>query len=258
MSAALLGFSCPACTRPLEVPSSFAGQEGRCPRCRETVRVPDSGPLMRLVPAAAPASPDDRRRPCPACGEAIVSAALKCRFCGEAFAPLVRRGPSPHRPPQPLASPGERLGAWLIDRALYAPTLILVAIARAIQDLPPRGRYELVGLVLALLGAGWALLLLVRQTRGMAREGATLGKSWLGLCVVDGRGKVPGFGAAVVRRSWLPVGIYLAATVFSIFSCLLWLLDKALVAAQDGRALHDLLAGTFVVSGAPVREGDGP
>ncbi len=31
------------------------------------------------------------RRPCPACGEMIIMSALKCRFCGEAFDPGLKR-----------------------------------------------------------------------------------------------------------------------------------------------------------------------
>src|SRR5688572_6415637 len=36
--------------------------------------------------------PEDlrERRPCPACGEAIVATAQKCRFCGEIFDPALR------------------------------------------------------------------------------------------------------------------------------------------------------------------------
>jgi hypothetical protein len=36
--------------------------------------------------------PEDlrERRPCPACGEAIVATARKCRFCGEIFDPALR------------------------------------------------------------------------------------------------------------------------------------------------------------------------
>jgi hypothetical protein len=32
------------------------------------------------------------RRPCPACGEMIIASAAKCRFCGEIFDEVLRRG----------------------------------------------------------------------------------------------------------------------------------------------------------------------
>jgi len=44
-------------------------------------------------PGSAPSAVDSGvpRRPCPACGEMIIMSALRCRFCGEAFDPGLKR-----------------------------------------------------------------------------------------------------------------------------------------------------------------------
>lgn len=55
------------------------------------------GPMPSSSDPFAPSStptPSDAgvpRRPCPACGEMIIMSALKCRYCGEAFDPGLKR-----------------------------------------------------------------------------------------------------------------------------------------------------------------------
>lgn len=103
-------FECPRCARVTQVPASFAGRQGKCPGCRETIEVPDPAraPLLPLPdggglaplappalapPALAPpalAPPDPAlfaamgsdQRQCVACNQPIRQAAVKCRHCG--------------------------------------------------------------------------------------------------------------------------------------------------------------------------------
>jgi len=75
---------------------------------------------------------------------------------------------------------------------------------------------------------------------------ATPGKRWLGLKVVDLHGTRIGWGRASAR--------FLAGTL----SWLTLNLGHALAGWRaDGRALHDLVAGTRVVTRQPVRQRSG-
>jgi predicted RNA-binding Zn-ribbon protein involved in translation (DUF1610 family) len=50
-------------------------------------------------------SPIESRRPCPACGERILSSAAMCRFCGEVFDPaLKKKGRAPKQKPKKASS----------------------------------------------------------------------------------------------------------------------------------------------------------
>jgi len=48
----------------------------------------DDDPYQLADPAPAP----EPKRPCPMCGEMILASAVKCRFCGEVFDPMLRKG----------------------------------------------------------------------------------------------------------------------------------------------------------------------
>ena len=95
--------SCPACGKTLQAKDSAAGKQAKCPGCGGIISIPeavldtvdevqefDQGFDADFDYAAAeqqgPSSPSEQsRRPCPQCGEMIVSGAAKCRFCGEIF-----------------------------------------------------------------------------------------------------------------------------------------------------------------------------
>lgn len=99
--------TCGSCGKTLKAKDSAAGKKAKCPDCGSVMQIPDLVYDAEEVPADdygddygdgdyddgdygyeddvrnAPAGED--RRPCPACGEMIVSGAAKCRFCGEIF-----------------------------------------------------------------------------------------------------------------------------------------------------------------------------
>src|SRR5207245_9631585 len=53
----MISFACPACGRDLSVPDKMAGKPGRCPACKELVRVPgDVGQCDVRVPRPSPVS----------------------------------------------------------------------------------------------------------------------------------------------------------------------------------------------------------
>ena len=91
------------------------------------------------------------------------------------------------------------------------------------------------------LGAAWTLLAVLWQFAGNL-AGGTLGKKLLGLRVVTADGSSPGFFRALVRAlGWV------LSTPLANFGFILALFNS------KTRALHDLLAGTYVVEGGPRR-----
>ena len=108
-----ISFTCEFCGKRLKAPDSAAGKTSKCPQCGKPVTCPepvyDAEPVVEKpdVPeilddidpysdlddgtpygVSGPAEPEEseeRRRPCPMCGEMILASAAKCRFCGEVF-----------------------------------------------------------------------------------------------------------------------------------------------------------------------------
>ena len=107
-------FQCPKCSKKLRAPESAVGKSSACPGCGHMVACPepvydaevvessedrqkppgfnpvadvdDDKPYGLADPPPLPAaSSTESRRPCPMCGEMIVTTAAKCRFCGEVF-----------------------------------------------------------------------------------------------------------------------------------------------------------------------------
>ena len=73
------------CGHDLEIPAQRLGRHLICPMCSRTLIPLAATPVGAAMtaastPSAAPAQP---RRPCPSCGEMILSIARKCRHCGE-------------------------------------------------------------------------------------------------------------------------------------------------------------------------------
>ena len=98
--------SCTGCGKTLQAKDSAAGKQAKCPDCGGIISIPEAVYDAIDEPSAdvdegfdadfdfdyaaaehqSPTAPaGSQRRPCPQCGEMIVSSAAKCRFCGEIF-----------------------------------------------------------------------------------------------------------------------------------------------------------------------------
>jgi predicted RNA-binding Zn-ribbon protein involved in translation (DUF1610 family) len=87
-------------------PDTAGGKRAKCPKCGGVIQIPAQAAADEILDAEpevaspytdddfaveAPAKPADEveRKPCPKCGEMIARNALKCRFCGEIFDPML-------------------------------------------------------------------------------------------------------------------------------------------------------------------------
>jgi hypothetical protein len=99
-----ISFQCPYCGMNLKAPESAAGKSSACPRCEATVTCPepvydaevlgkgDDGAIQESAGyRPAEESTAEIRRPCPMCGEMILTTAAKCRFCGEILDPALKK-----------------------------------------------------------------------------------------------------------------------------------------------------------------------
>jgi phage FluMu protein Com len=97
-------FPCSGCGKTLRVPDYAAGLAINCPECQANNRVPNTGVKAESAPfpppqptdfpvkeEPPPGEEDERRRPCPMCGEMILASAIKCRYCGEVLDETLRR-----------------------------------------------------------------------------------------------------------------------------------------------------------------------
>jgi predicted RNA-binding Zn-ribbon protein involved in translation (DUF1610 family) len=108
--------TCASCQSQFNAPDNAAGKRTKCPKCGGIIDIqapapkPAPAPKEEEVfeaeevpytpftdddfevekPAALPASTEDRK-PCPMCGEMIQKDAVKCRFCGEIFDPVLKK-----------------------------------------------------------------------------------------------------------------------------------------------------------------------
>lgn len=97
--------TCASCGVTLTTPDSSAGKRGKCPKCQAPIEIPmPEAPSEEILDAedsffdgldddslTAGEISQDQRKPCPACGESIARDAVKCRFCGEIFDPVLKK-----------------------------------------------------------------------------------------------------------------------------------------------------------------------
>jgi uncharacterized RDD family membrane protein YckC len=138
-----------------------------------------------------------------------------------------------------LASLGARFGAALLDSASYAVPLILALVLGV-----SAGRGEGVG-VLVLLGLLALVVVLIVQFVMLVTRGQTIGKRLLGIRIVKlDTHENGGFVTNIVMRGLVPGLIGAVPYIGVVFS----LVNILFIFKEDRRCIHDLIAGTIVVT----------
>lgn len=143
---------------------------------------------------------------------------------------------------------GRRLGAQLIDALIVLFLTFIVSILIALVGITlqmfdqDRGE-ALQGFIVA----GAVLSSLLYYVGFWATRGQTIGKSTLGMMIVDSAGAKPSWGRAILRY----VGYIVSSLLFGLG--FLWIAFD-----RKRQGLHDKLAGTYVVSvDDDIRFGEG-
>jgi uncharacterized RDD family membrane protein YckC len=176
-------------------------------------------------------------------------AAIICARCGSyACGPCHRLGEDRRdycarcTPELPLAAPGSRLAAMLVDRVA---SLLPVLGTLSIGALLGRGRSEaeVASLLLVLILAGLlgCMVMVSWQLYLLLTTGQSLGKRLLGIKVVRTDGSPIDLGRLILLRNLTPA--VLIVPTFGLFA----LANALLVFTPGRRCLHDHLADSKVV-----------
>ena len=162
---------------------------------------------------------------CPSCNAEVVPGTRWCNLCHTNVV-----NPSLGK----LASPGKRLGAWLLDLVIPVVAFILIftvaGLGGATGTEAGAGIGALLGLALILAYIVWALMLFAR--------GTTPGKNLLGMSGIKEDGTAADFGTMLIRE-W--IGKWISGLILALG--FLWILfDK------DNQGWHDKLMSTYVTS----------
>ena len=168
----MIPIKCPGCGAKLKAPDNAAGRQMPCPKCGTALTVaepvfeaealPDPPPPADMYGLDDPAPravesapPDEGRRPCPMCGEMILAAAAKCRYCGEVFDPALKKAEALKR--KGSGAPGDEdlsSGEWVLA-ILCSGIGCIMGIVWMIQG-KPKGK-KMFGVSL-LAGIAWSVL----------------------------------------------------------------------------------------------------
>jgi DNA-directed RNA polymerase subunit M/transcription elongation factor TFIIS len=108
-----------------------------------------------VAPAPGESSQPEARRVCPMCGELILATAVKCRFCGEVFDEVLKKGKGKRSSRRSTGAPPAAvrdLGIGILLMVLGL-TLTGVSKANAVPDSQGGGRYVIfTGLIFGGIG----------------------------------------------------------------------------------------------------------
>ena len=271
-----ISVKCRSCGKKLKAPDSAAGKRAKCPGCGKAVKIPEPVYDAEEVDDGLEDYEDygagedygaadeedygfdgvdeydspavEQRRPCPMCGEMIVSSAAKCRYCGEIFDATLKRKSKRKKKRRgsqsmPLANRGTRLVAQFLDGlatlGAIIPGMIIMFGGQELAREEPM--VMVIGIILAVCGF---LAFMIYQWALLANEGQTVGKRMMNIRIVMADdGSLPGFGRAVGMRLFVNG---LIGAIPYLGTCY-GLIDILFIFGDDRRCLHDLLAETIVV-----------
>jgi uncharacterized RDD family membrane protein YckC len=142
-----------------------------------------------------------------------------------------------------LASRSTRLGAAIVDGVIGIAIAFPLMYVSGVWNYVVRGENPPLGLTLAMGALGFLGFLLIHGYLLMT-NGQTVGKKLAGIRIADLNGAVPGFATLILRR-YLPISLVAQIPVAGPY---VPLLDDLFIFRADRRCLHDLIAGTKVVT----------
>lgn len=130
----------------------------------------------------------------------------------------------------PKASFGRRLAARLIDGVIQTVGIMALVFVTVLAAFINPFAAILSGIFILIFAMGYEIYYI-------GKDGATPGKKAMGIKVVDGYGRIPGYGRSTGRYL---VNIFLSSQVF--YLGYLWMLFDS-----QSQTWHDKIAGTYVV-----------
>ena len=139
---------CTSCGKVLTAKDSAAGKRAKCTQCGDIIQIPEVYEAEEVGGDDEYGDDDyddddspaqEKRKPCPACGEMIIKGAAKCRFCGEIFDPALKRKAKKNRAPSSSYNNADdtdlSTGEWVIA-ILCSGIGCIVGIVWMIQGKP--------------------------------------------------------------------------------------------------------------------------
>ena len=158
-------------------------------------------------------------------------------------------------PASELASPGERLVAWIIDGLIYFAVIVVavfIGIAIAGVGLSDLIDFDLefflgalaIVIVLVLLAF---LAIFIVQIVLLVTRGQTIGKIIMKIRIVDAvTGQHPGWARLILLRTIVNSVIISFLNILPGAGGAYFLVDSLFIFREDHRTIHDLIAGTRV------------
>lgn len=145
-----------------------------------------------------------------------------------------------------LASRWQRLGGYLLDLLIVGVILyLLMSLTGTVEQLRTEAGLS-IGQQLIWVAISLALFVALNGYL-LAKDGETIGKQLVKTRIVDLEGEVPPFGKLILLR----YAVFTFLVLIPILGPIIGLLDSLWIFGREKRCLHDVLAGTKVVSPAP-------
>ena len=144
-----------------------------------------------------------------------------------------------------LAGRGRRLGAYLIDLIIAGIVLGVLAVLNLGISLEDVARDPMTQQMSTAGGIAYLVIFMVINGYLLVTKGQTLGKLALGIRIVDA---VSNGAATAVKILGLRYVLVMLVAAIPIIGGLLGLIDFLFIFREDRRCVHDLIAGTKVVS----------
>ena len=144
-----------------------------------------------------------------------------------------------------LAGRGRRLGAYLIDLIIAGIVLVILAVLNIGISFEDVARDPMTQQMSTAGGIAYLVIFMVINGYLLVTKGQTLGKLVLGIRIVDAGSN----GAATaVKILGLRYVLVMLVGAIPIIGGLLGVIDFLFIFREDRRCVHDLIAGTKVVS----------